>query len=225
MERPSPLLQTREKGSIPIWDLGGELTGSRAMRLREALLDFFKGGGKELLLNFGKVTSLDALVARILNDAIIWGLNLKGVSLMSNLRCWLSQDIPEGILPLYSQEEKALKSFERYRVESPQEKRTHPRVETNIPVEMRIGGKAYRGVVVNISEGGALVGYMDAIDEDKAFAEGVSLKMELPDQLQFVLVEGGVMKFYPHGEIPAMGVKYTKVEEESKEVIKQIVEG
>lgn len=225
MERPTLLFQRRRKGSIPIWDLEGELTGSRARQLKEALLDFFKDGGRELLLNFGKVTSLDTLAAMVLNEAISWGLNLKGVYLMSNLRCWLSQDIPERILPLYSQEEKALKSFEGYRAESYQEKRAYPRIETNIPMEMCIGGKAYRGVVLNISEGGALMGYLDAIDKGNAFAEGISLKLELPDRLHFVLVEGRVIKFYPNREIPAMGVKYTEVEEGSKEVIKQIVQG
>ena len=90
---------------------------------------------------------------------------------------------------------------------------------------MRIGGKDSRGIVLNISEGGALVCYLDAIDETEVRAEGVNLKLELPDRLHFVMAEGEVMKFYSHREIPAMGVKYTRVEEESKETIRQIVQG
>ena len=79
-------------------------------------------------------------------------------------------------------------------------------------------------MVLNISEGGALVGYLDALDETHVCVEGVNLKLELPDRLQFVMAEGEVMKFYTHHDIPAMGIKYTKVEPESKEVIRQLVQ-
>ena len=179
---------------------------------------------RELLLNFKKVTSLDTLVANILNEAISWGLNLKGVYLMSSLRYWLNRDLSGRPIPLYSQEEEALKSFEGYRTEGYHEKRAHPRIETNIPVEMSIGGKAYRGVVFNISEGGALVGYLDAIEEAEVCAEGVNLKLDIPDRLHFVMAEGEVMKFYSHWEMPAMGIKYTRVEEEPKKIIRQLVQ-
>ena len=47
VERATSLFQARSRGSIPIWDLEGELTGSRAFRLKEALLDFFNEGNRE----------------------------------------------------------------------------------------------------------------------------------------------------------------------------------
>jgi anti-sigma B factor antagonist len=109
-------LSERKVGDVTIFDLNGKLTIGRGdVVLREALLEEFEGGGKNVLVNLHDVKTIDSSglgelirckVTATSNDAQVKLLN---VNLQARKLLTMSQLV--GVFEMFDDEEMAVASF------------------------------------------------------------------------------------------------------------------
>ncbi len=109
-------LSRRKVGDVTIFDLDGKLTIGRGdVVLREALLEEFEGGGKNVLVNLHDVKTIDSSglgelirckVTATSNDAQVKLLN---VNLQARKLLTMSQLV--GVFEMFDDEEMAVASF------------------------------------------------------------------------------------------------------------------
>jgi hypothetical protein len=72
-------------------------------------------------------------------------------------------------------------ALEAFRVTPPSfpERRRAPRIKTQLPVEFITSRGAFRGVLLDVSEGGALLGYCDRLQEEDLMGSNLTLNVEV----------------------------------------------
>jgi anti-anti-sigma regulatory factor len=150
---------------VAILDLHGRITGTDARKLEKHLLSLREVGFNWIILNFREVESIDTLGIQAISSAMDAGVRIRilhpDTDCSKTLRLGLKKTVE-----LYHREEAALRdSGERGTVS--QERRRHKRIEFNIPlpVEIRYRDNHVPGLLLNLSEDGALLGYLDPIPQ------------------------------------------------------------
>jgi anti-anti-sigma regulatory factor len=145
-----------------ILDLRGKIIGSWALHLGERIKDLKESGVRHVILNFQEVVSIDSLGVMAIASAVEMGLQVKILHPNSTCSEVLQRHQVNDTVEIFFREEDALKSVGSI-PPSFSERRVHKRIDTNIPVEIEYKNNRLRGILLNLSEGGALLGYLDPL--------------------------------------------------------------
>ncbi len=211
----------RKRGSITILDLCGKIIGSRAFTLKEELFRLKDTGVASVILNFQGVASIDSLGVMAITSALQAGLAIKITHLNTTCRQILEQNRAANVIPVFSTEEDALSNMV---ISKPvfKEMRIYKRINTNIPVEILIDDYSQRGVLLNISEGGALVGYLDPLSVEPYSIRHINIMMKLPF-IGSIELEGKPVRFGRTSEMHIVGIELFSTEK-SQKLIKEVKE-
>lgn len=209
----------RKKGCVTILDLYGKIIGSRAFTLKEELFRLKDSGSSKVILNFQGVSSIDSLGVMAIISALESGLSVKIIHLNPSCKEILGQNRASHAIPVFGTEEDAIGNLSRQNSIS-KEMRRYKRINTNIPVEIYIANNRQRGVLLNISEGGALVGYLDPISIEPYNIRHISVMMELP-LIGAIELEGKPVRFGRTSEMNIVGIEILSTEK-SKTVVKEV---
>lgn len=209
----------RKKRGIPILDLCGKIIGSRAFTLKEELIQLKDSGVSNVILNFQDVISIDSLGVMAVLAALEAGLSVTIIHLSTTCKQILEQNRTARTIPVFGSEEDAMGSLANPD-KGFKEMRMHDRINTNIPVEILINYHRQRGVLLNISEGGALVGYLDPITPEPYSIKQMNITMELP-LLGSIALEGKPVRFGRTSEMHIIGIELFSTEK-SQTLVKQI---
>ena len=209
----------RKKRGIPILDLCGKIIGSRAFTLKEELIQLKDSGVSNVILNFQDVTSIDSLGIMAVIAALEAGLSVKIIHLSTTCKQILDQNRATSTIPVYGSEEDAMGTLSNPD-NSFKEMRRHNRINTNIPVEILVNHNKHRGVLLNISEGGALIGYLDPITSEPYTFKYINMTMELP-LLGSITLEGKPVRFGRTSEMHIIGIELLSTEK-SQNLVKQV---
>lgn len=209
----------RKNKSVTILDLYGKIIGSRASTLKEELLRLKDSGVSNVILNFQGVISIDSLGVVAIISALEVGLAVKIIHLNTTCRQVVEQNRAASAISIFGTEEEALGNLSNPNTIS-KEMRRHKRINTSIPVEITISNYRQRGVLLNISEGGALVGYLDPISADPYTIKHINITMELP-LLGAIALEGKPRRFGRTSEMNTIGIELFSTEK-SQKLVKQV---
>ena len=209
----------RKKRNVTIVDLNGKIIGSRASALKEELLRLKDAGISNVILNFQEVTSIDSLGVMAIVSVLECGLSISIIYLNSICKQIMGQNRAANVIPVFGTEEDAIGSFSRP-VAISKELRRHQRITTNIPVEIFINSFKQRGVLLNISEGGALIGYLDHISTDLYILKHINITLDLP-LLGALELEGKPVRFGRTSEMHTIGIELFS-NEKSQRFVKQV---
>lgn len=207
----------RRKNNITILDLSGKIIGSWSFMLKDELHRLKEAGVSTVILNFQGVTSIDSLGVMAITVALEEGLIIKVVHLNTTCREILEQSRVANLIPIFATEEEALGDVA---VPKLKEKRKYTRINTNIPVEIFLANHSRRGVLLNISEGGALVGYLDPLNVESYTINNINIKMKLPF-LGSIELEGKPVRFSRSSEMHVIGVQLFSTEK-GKKLVKEV---
>ena len=104
-----------------------------------------------------------------------------------------------------------------------EDRRQHPRVDTNIEIIFREAGSLIRSYMVNVSNGGLFIKTEHPLPLDAQ----IGMRVTLPDDDEAMEIRGKVVwtnaksKSFPQG----MGVQFTEIAPAHKEKIRVFVEG
>ena len=211
----------RKKGDIAILDLNGKITGSRALTLKDELLRLKGSGISSVILNFEGVSSIDSLGVMAITSGMESGLITKIFHMSTNCREVFAKNRAAGAIPIYGSEEEAIGNMSITRGIS-KEMRKNKRINTNIPVDILVGDNNRRGVILNMSERGALLGYFDQIAENPYNINHITIIMRLP-VLGSIEIEGKPLRFGHTGEMHTIGMELISTEKTQK-LVKQVCE-
>lgn len=209
----------RKKRGIPILDLCGKIIGSRAFTLKEELIQLKDSGVSNVILNFQDVTSIDSLGVMAVIAALEAGLSVKIIHLSTTCKQILDQNRAARTIPVYGSEEDAMGTLSNPD-NSLKEMRRYNRINTNIPVEILVNHNKHRGVLLNISEGGALIGYLDPITSELYTFKYINMTMELP-LLGSIALEGKPVRFGRTSEMHIIGIELLSTEK-SQNLVRQV---
>ena len=207
---------SRKKKDTCILDLCGKIMGSRAGMLSEVLLQLKDAGVSKVILNFLNVTAIDSLGVKAIIAALEAGLSVKIIYISTLCKQILEQDRTAKTIPIYGSEAEAMGSLANPD-KGFKEMRTHNRITTNIPVEILINHTRQRGVLLNISEGGALIGYLDPITPEPYTIKQMNITMELP-LLGSIALEGKPVRFGRTSEMNIMAIALPSTEKNQTSV-------
>lgn len=200
----------RNIGSITILDLYGKIIGSRALIIKDELNRLQESGISNVILNFEEVSSIDSLGVMAITASIKDGLTAKIINLGPECREILEQNHTANLIPIFSTEDEAIgnavidgTSFN--------EKRKHTRITANIPVEILFNNSEHRGVLLNISEEGALLGYLDPLGVDTHSIQHINIMMKLPF-LGSLELEGTPVRFGRNSDMNTIGIQLTSID-------------
>lgn len=215
-------IELREKGGISVFDLRGDVIGSWALELKQRLTEAKRRRLKYLVLNFKDVNSIDSLGVEAILGAIKKGIEIRIVFPNPSCRNMFEKYDLLRLVKVSQGEEDALKSFSVYRDGFTVNRRRHARVQCNIPVEITLKNTRLPGVLLNISEGGGLLGYLDPFGLDKNGLPSGSLQIaiRLAKESEPIRVEGEIKSFDRSREIMAMGIEFTGLSDEYQTIIK-----
>ena len=203
-------------------DLQGKLIGSRALQFRDQLISLYQQGRKRVLVNLQGVCSLDSVGVMAFREALDLGLEIALVHVNSTCREILARHGLLDQIPIYLREEDAFQPPGGRGWEGP-ERRRHPRVSTNLPVEIEYRNQRLRGLLLNISEGGALLGYVDPLPAAPGGAdEEIRFSLRLP-LLGIIELRGIPVSARKAGEMEALGIRLIH-SAQSQQVIRKLCE-
>jgi anti-anti-sigma regulatory factor len=211
----------RKKGNIAILDLYGKITGSRALTLKDELMRLKESGISSAILNFEGVSSIDSLGVMAITSGLESGLITKIFHINTGCREVFAKNRAASAIPIYGSEEEAIGNMSITRGIS-KEMRRYKRINTNIPVDILVGDNNRRGVILNMSERGALVGYLDHIAEDPYNINHITIIMKLP-VLGSIELEGKPLRFGHTGEMHTIGMELISTEK-TRKLVKQVCE-
>lgn len=211
----------RKKGSIAILDLYGKLIGSRALHLKDELIQLRESGISSAVLNFQGVSSIDSLGVIAVLSSLESGLITKIFHMNTTCRDIFEQHSEAHIIPILGSEEEALDGANEIPVITA-EMRKYKRVTTNIPVEISMGCQLQPGVLLNVSESGALVGYLDTLSEDQNSIRHINIIMNLP-VIGSIELEGKPVRFSESSDMHTVGVELLSTEKNWR-ILKQVCE-
>ncbi len=211
----------RKKGNIAILDLYGKIIGSRALHLKDELLRLKDSGISSAVLNFQGVSSIDSLGVFAVLSGLESGLITKIFHMNTTCRDIFGQNRAASVIPILGSEEEALGNTTKT-VSMSKDMRRYQRINTNIPVEISIGSQQQPGVLLNISEGGALIGYLDPLDEDTYNIRHINIIMKLP-VLGSIELEGKPVRFSQTSDMNTIGMELMSTEKNWK-LVKQVCE-
>ena len=211
----------RKKGNIAILDLYGKLIGSKALHLKDELLRLRDSGISSAVLNFQGVSSIDSLGVFAVLSGLESGVITKIFQM--NTVCWdiFEQHSEAKVIPILGSEEEAIGVTNEIPVMTA-EMRKYKRVTTNIPVEISLGRQLQPGVLLNVSEGGALIGYLDTLTEDQHSIRHINITMNLP-VIGSIELEGKPVRFSETSDMHTVGVELLSTEKNWR-ILKQVCE-
>lgn len=213
----------RKKGNIAILDLYGKLIGSRALQLKDELIRLKESGISSAVLNFQGVSSIDSLGVLAILTGLESGLITKIFHMNTTCRDIFEQHSKAHVIPIMGSEEEAIGGASDVPDVSV-EKRKYTRVTTNIPVEVHLGSQLQPGVLLNISKGGALVGYLDTLTEDQNNIRRVNIIMNMPMPLFGAIeMEGKPVRFSETSDMHTVGVELFSTDEHNWRFLKQVL--
>src|SRR3989304_3361706 len=154
----------RKKGDIAILDLCGKIIGSRALYLKDELIRLKESGISSAALNFQGVSSIDSLGVLAVLSGIENGLITKVFHVNTNCRDIFEQHNHAHVIPILGSEEEAIGGVIEVPVISAERRSSSP-VTTPVPLEIALDSQLQPGVLLNVSEGGALVGFLYTLNE------------------------------------------------------------
>ena len=211
----------RKKGNIAILDLYGKLIGSRALHLKDELLQLKESGISSAVLNFQGVSSIDSLGVFAVLSGLESGLITKIFQMNTNCRDIFEQHSEAHVIPILGSEEEAIEGTNEIPVITA-EMRKYKRVTTNIPVEISMDSQLQPGVLLNVSESGALVGYLDTLSEDQNSIRHINIIMNLP-VIGSIELEGKPVRFSKTSDMHTVGVELLSTEKNWR-ILKQVCE-
>ncbi len=209
----------RKKGNITVLDLYGKIIGSWAFAVKDELSRLKDSGVSSVILNFQGVTSIDSLGVMAIISALESGLIIKVIHLNTTCRQIFEQNKAVNIIPVYGTEEEAMGYISRS-ISTNKEMRRYKRINTNIPVEILVNNSSQRGVLLNISEGGALVGYLDPLNVEPYTLKYISIIMTL-QFLGYVEIGGRPVRYGRSSEMNIIGMELPSTEK-SRKLVKQV---
>ncbi len=211
----------RKKGDIAILDLYGKIIGSSALHLKDELQRLKDSGISSAVLNFHGVSSIDSLGIIAVLSGLEGGLITKIFHMNTNCRDIFEQNRAASVIPILGSEEEALGNASKTHYLS-KDLRRYKRIDTNIPIDISIGNQHQPGVLLNISEGGALVGYLDTLDEEPYNIKHINIIMKLP-VLGSIELEGKPVRFSQTSDMNTVGMELLSTEKSWK-IVKQVCE-
>lgn len=209
----------RKKKNVTTLDLHGKIIGSRAFTLKEEILRLKDSGVSNIILNFQEVTSIDSLGVMAIVSSLEAGVFVKIINLSSTCRQILEQNRAANLIPIFGSEEDAIGNLSKPEVFSKELRRSN-RITTNIPIEILVDDFKQRGILLNISEGGALVGYLDPISPEPYTLKQLSITMDIP-LLGAIELEGKPVRFGRNSEMLTIGIELFSTEK-SQKLVKQV---
>lgn len=209
----------RTIGNISIIDLDGKLIGSRALLIKNELQTLKESGISNVILNFAEVTSIDSVGVMVITSSIEEGIPMKIINVNTTCLEFLEQNHSAKIIPIFGTEDEAL-GYNADIDKAFSEKRRHERFPANIPVEILINNYKQRGVLLNISEEGALVGYLDTLSSDAHGVKMINIMMKLPF-LGSLELEGTPLRFGRNSHMNTIGIQLFS-KEKSRRFLNQI---
>ena len=208
----------KKMGSI-ILDLSGKIIGCQTAILKEEFLRLKKSGESKVILNFQDVTSIDSVGVMAIIFALDERLSLAIIHVNTICRLSLEQNPTTRTIPVYASEEEAIRSLISSDI-SFKEMRRYDRVNTNIPVEILVKQNKHRGVILNISEGGALIGYLDPITPEPYTIKQLYITMELP-LVGLKALEGKPVRFGRTSDMYIIGIEFPP-NEGNQDMVKRV---
>ncbi|MBI5192971.1 MAG: STAS domain-containing protein [Nitrospirae bacterium] len=209
----------RTIGSISILDLDGKIIGSWALLMKNEIKRLSGSGISSVILNFAEVSSIDSLGVMTITSSIEEGIPIKLINVNSSCLDILEQNHSIKIIPIVETEDETI-DHTVAKIPLFSEKRMHERFPANIPVEILINNNKERGVLLNISEEGALVGYLDPLSIEARGIKLINIMMKLPF-LGTLELEGIPLRFGRNSHMNTIGIRlYSK--EKSRSFINQI---
>jgi len=212
----------RKRGDITILDLHGKIIGSWACNVKEELLRLKDSGVSTVILNFQGVTSIDSLGVMAIISALEAGLTIKIIHMNTTCKDILMQNRATDRIPVYGTEEEALGEIYPSTTIT-KEMRRYKRISTNIPIEILIDDYSQRGVLLNVSEGGALIGYLDPLAVEPYMIRNINIVLKLPF-LGSIELEGKPVRFGRSSEMHLVGVELLP-SEKSRNLVKKVQKG
>lgn len=204
----------RNIGNIPILDLYGKIIGSRALIIKDELNRLRESGISNVILNFEEVSSIDSLGVMAITASIKEGLTAKIINLGTECRGILEQNHTANLIPIFGTEDEAIGNTVNDS-SSFNEKRKHSRFTANIPVEILFNNIEQRGVLLNISEEGALVGYLDPLGVDTNSIKSINIMMKLPF-LGSLELDGTPVRFGRNSDMNTIGIQLLSIDKSRK---------
>ena len=211
----------RKKGNIAILDLYGKLIGSKALHLKDELLRLRESGISSAVLNFQGVSSIDSLGVFAVLSGLESGFITKIFHMNTVCRDIFEQHSEAKVIPILGSEEEAIGESNEIPVMT-KDMRKYKRVTTNIPVEISVGSQLQPGLLLNISECGALIGYLDTLTEDQYSIRHINIIMNLP-LIGSIELEGKPVRFNETSDMHTVGVELLSTEKNWR-ILKQVCE-
>ena len=209
----------RKRGEISLLDLNGKIIGSRALLIKDELYRLRESGISSIILNFEDVTSIDSLGIMAITALIKDGLSIKIINLGSACREILEQSHSASLIPIFHTEDEALGNTIAEN-SSFNERRKHNRITTNMPIEILINNNGHRGVLLNISEEGALIGYLDNLGAEPHSIKEINIMMKLPF-LGSLELDGLPVRFGRNSDMNTIGIQLSSTEK-SRRLMDQV---
>ncbi len=212
----------RIKGNIAILDLYGKIIGSTARKLKDQLLLLKESGISSAVLNFQGVSSIDSLGVSAVLSGLESGMITKIFHMNTNCREIFEKHSEARVIPILGSEEEAIGGACEIPVTSV-EMRKYQRVTTNIPVEISLGNQLQPGVLLNVSECGALVGYFDTptVAQHNIRHVNIIINLKLSASLE---LEGKPVRFKEEKDgMQTVGVELISTETDWR-ILKQVCE-
>lgn len=219
MMNEQSVFSIRRKGTTSILDLGGKIIGSRALLIKDELSRLKESGISSIILNFENVSSIDSLGIMAMESLIKDGLSVKIINLGTACREILEQSQSDTLIPIFHTEDDALGNAVTEE-NSFKEKRRFNRITTNMAIEIFINNNGQRGVLLNISEGGALVGYLDHIGGEPHLVKHINIMMKLPF-LGSIELDGTPIRFGRNSDMHTIAIQLSSAEK-SRSLIDQV---
>ncbi|MDD5435040.1 MAG: STAS domain-containing protein [Nitrospira sp.] len=219
MMNEQSVFSIRKKGTTSILDLDGKIIGSRAILIKDELYRLKESGISSVILNFENVASIDSLGIMAMQSLIKDGLSIKIINLGTACREILEQSHSDALIPIFHNEDDALGNAVT-EDSSFKEKRKFNRITTNMPIEILINDNGQRGVLLNISEGGALVGYLDHISGEPHLLTHINIMMKLPF-LGSLELDGVPIRFGRNSDMNTIAIQLSSAEK-SRSLIDQV---
>lgn len=196
-------IKVRKREHAAIFDLKGSIIGSWALALKEKIFDTKEKAIRNLVLNFRDVAFIDSLGVMVVAEALAGGLRIHAVHVPSCCHEMFQRHSVH--LKIYSSEDNALEEFRIPPLEF-SERRRSPRIKVDMPAEFTISRGVFRGILLDISEGGALLGYYDPLTEEDLRKGNLILNIKIPF-IGLIQLAGRVVSSRDHLEMPAVGLR------------------
>jgi anti-anti-sigma regulatory factor len=207
---------------VAILDTRGRIIGTAARKLEEHLLSLKEAGFSRIIVNFIDVESIDDVGIEAFASALKAGIRVLILHPNTNCKETLLQRQSRLTKPLeiFHKEEEALRaSGEEWAVS--QEKRKHERIEFQPPRSLQIQyqNNKLQGLLLNVSKGGALLGYVDALPSPMPKDLRISLKLRYLGMVEF---SGEAVALRERSDMHTLAIKILHHNEKSRHIIQRI---